>query len=151
MAYPDTTPATTPMKAKPNSSRGSLHVENGAASSACPPSSAFSTTAADTAPTITPPRTPRSALPRISSSAKTTPVIGVLKIAAMPAATPTGIMPRTSFRGMCSSLAMAIDAPLVTTTIGPSGPSGAPAPREIGVARNVAPTLRGPSSDGSVL
>jgi hypothetical protein len=76
-------------------------------------------------------------------------VIGVLKIAAMPAAVPTGIMPRIIRRGSRVQRAMAMARPLATTTVGPSGPSGAPAPREIGVRTSVAATLRPSRMPGS--
>ena len=151
IASPDTMPATTPISAKPSSSRGSLHDELGAASNASPPRSARCVTAAATAPRSTPATSPRSPLPNTSSNAKTTPVIGVLKIAAIPAATPTGIIPRTSLRGSFSARPSATAIPLEMTTIGPSGPSGAPAPSDSGVVRNVASTERLPSSAGSVL
>ena len=75
-----------PITRNPRSSRGSLHVPLGAESKGLPPSAIFSTTAAATAAITVPPRTPFDALPITSSIAKTTPVIGVLKIAAIPAA-----------------------------------------------------------------
>jgi hypothetical protein len=72
-----------------------------------------------------------------SSSANTTPVIGVLKMAAIPAAAPTGIMPRTTREGRPRNRATPAATPLVSTTVGPSGPRGTPAPSESGVAPKV--------------
>lgn len=128
MEMPPAIPATTPAAANPISSRRSLHDAGDTGRIGLPPSISRSTTAAATAATIVPPRRSRLAVPITSSMAKTTPVVGVLKIAAMPAAVPTGIMLRTMLFGARAIRAIHMAAPLAITTVGLSGPSGAPAP-----------------------
>ncbi len=143
-SHPAAAPQRRPRTAKPRSSRRSPHRAGEAGRSRSPPRNVRSTTAAATAARSEPPRTPREAAPRISSSAKTTPVIGALKIAAIPAAVPIGTIPRTMRPGSPRARAARTANPLVRTTVGPSGPRGVPAPSERAFAPN-APTSVRPS------